>query len=92
MRKDVIVQALPVLGEQIKFKQEMADEYLMKYQLHGYESYANVAAKYQHDTNVLAELYNDLAAELDRQRQHSAKVAKLLRGVERLALDRQRHQ
>ncbi|ENZ5330258.1 hypothetical protein ACGLYY_001096 [Escherichia coli] len=34
MRKDIIARALPVLGKQIKFKQEMADDYLMKYQLY----------------------------------------------------------
>ncbi|EJL5419107.1 hypothetical protein NMO07_003924 [Escherichia coli] len=87
MRKDIIARALPVLGKQIKFKQEMADDYLMKYQLHGNEPYANVAAQYQHDANVLAELYNDLSAELDRQ----PRRVKLLFRPKRKA-DRQRHQ
>ncbi|EFH7907738.1 hypothetical protein DWS25_18765 [Escherichia coli] len=87
MRKDIIAQALPVLGKQIKFKQEMADDYLMRYQLHGNEFYANVAARFQHDANVLAELYNDLSAELDRQ----PRRVKLLFGPKRKA-DRQRHQ
>ncbi|EHC7971505.1 hypothetical protein JR414_002573 [Escherichia coli] len=86
MRKDIIARALPVLGKQIKFNQEIADDYLMRYQLHGNESYANVAAQYQHDANVLAELYNDLSAELDRQ----PRRVKLPFGPKRKA-DRQRH-
>lgn len=40
----------------------------MKYQLRGNKYYADAAADFQHKANVLAELHDDLAAELDRQR------------------------
>ncbi|EPW7761766.1 hypothetical protein ACWPLX_000908 [Escherichia coli] len=69
MRKDVIMRALPLLGERIKFCQEIAEEELAIYQLRGDEYHAEWAAKHQHEANALAELYDDLAAELDRQRQ-----------------------
>ncbi len=68
MRKDIIARALPVLGEEIKRAQDIAEDYLMKHQLRGNQLDAESAARWQHEANVLAELHNDLAAELDRQR------------------------
>ncbi|MBF5317015.1 hypothetical protein HQH88_19850 [Escherichia coli] len=68
MRKDIIARALPVLDKEIKSNQEIAEYYLMKYQLRGNKYYADTAADFQHKANVLAELHDDLAAELDRQR------------------------
>lgn len=67
MRKDIIMRAMPVLDEEIKFCQEMAEEELAIYQLRGDEYHAEWAAKRQHKANVLAELRDDLVAELDRQ-------------------------
>ncbi|EJE3344129.1 hypothetical protein M4A21_000956 [Escherichia coli] len=87
MRKDIIARAMPVLDKEIKTNQEIAENYLMQYQLRGDKYYADAAADFQHRANVLAELYNDLSAELDRQ----PRRIKLLFGPKRKA-DRQHHQ
>lgn len=68
MRKDVIARALPVLDKEIKLFQNIAEEQLVIYQLHGNKWHAERAAECQHKANVLTELHDDLAAELDRQR------------------------
>ncbi|EES8590345.1 hypothetical protein ACQF1Z_004458 [Escherichia coli] len=67
MRKDIIARALPVLGDLIELYQRMAEEQLAIYQLHGEKWRGEYAAEHQHKANVLAELANDLAEEMDRQ-------------------------
>lgn len=69
MRKDVIMRAMPVLGYKIVSYQNEVEKNLLAYQLYGDKYYAECAALYQHEANALADLANDLAAELDRQRQ-----------------------